>query len=280
MDRAPVYSIHSSNTQIITLPDLISEQILFCSEVENEPNQHQHSWILKTLFLGLLKWQSSARVSDRAVVQLILFLRAFLSLVADFLGYGLLRAVAVAIPRTIETVRERLNITRNDFLQFVACPKCHCLYTMEDVTAGVITRCIHAPWPNHTQRKYRKRCNKKLINFQTQVPKRVFAYKSISSYLQEFVQRPNFVTLCNQWRDRTVSNDYLSDIYDGELWKTRHHEYLTESSFNLLGMINVDWFAPYKHIQYSLGKYESSKVKSSHLVYRQCHKRIQFLVLI
>lgn len=228
---------------------------LYFSGFEDQANQQQHSWILKTLFLGLLKWQSIARISDRAMMQLILFMRAFLTLVADSLGYQILRVIALSIPKTIETIRTKLNMERNDFLQYVACPKCHCLYKLDDVNAGVITKCIHVPWPNHTQRKYRHRCNKNLIDHQTQLPKRVYAYKSISSYLKNFVLRPHFITSCNQWRQREVSNEYLSDIYDGQLWKTRHHEYLAESSFNLLGLINVDWFQPYKHTQYSLGKF-------------------------
>ena len=53
--------------------------------------------------------------------------------------------------------------------------------------------------------------------------------------------------MCQHWRNRRVSEDMLHDVYDGQLWK-----FLKEEA-NLLLMMNVDWFRPFKHIQYSAG---------------------------
>lgn len=62
--------------------------------------------------------------------------------------------------------------------------------------------------------------------------------------------------MSEQWRNRTVVDDQLNDVYDGNIWKSfinyKGVPFLSEPlTFGL--MINVDWFQPYKHVQYSVG---------------------------
>ena len=53
-----------------------------------------------------------------------------------------------------------------------------------------------------------------------------------------------------------VPNTYLGDIYDGRIW----HEFNSPIGHNLLSApmsyiltLNVDWFQPFLHTQYSVG---------------------------
>ena len=166
------------------------------------------------------------------------------------MGYEALGLIARSLPTTIETVKENLGLKDDDFLKFAVCPKCYSLYTLSDVTSGGTPRCTFVQWPRHTQAQRRTKCNGLLLKNGN--PKRIFAYRPIQNYLKYLVKKPKFLAMCNQWRNELNDNEYYSDIYDGNLWKTKHKSYLMKP-YNLLGMINVDWFQPYKHSPYSLG---------------------------
>ena len=51
-------------------------------------------------------------------------------------------------------------------------------------------------------------------------------------------------------------NGHLSDIYDGKLWKEFNFVYnrpfLDVPNYIVLAL-NIDWFNPYEHTQYSIG---------------------------
>ena len=64
--------------------------------------------------------------------------------------------------------------------------------------------------------------------------------------------------MCEEWRDhkQNVPSGYLTDIYDGCIWNewTSHDgkPFLSVPG-NLLLMLNIDWFQPFTHTQYSVG---------------------------
>ena len=68
------------------------------------------------------------------------------------------------------------------------------------------------------------------------------------------MSRPDFLKLCEKWRHResTIPTDILADIYNGSIWKSFRNNFLS-SLYSLLLTLNVDWFQPFKHIQYSVG---------------------------
>ena len=78
----------------------------------------------------------------------------------------------------------------------------------------------------------------------------------LKNSLQELLNRPGFQEACESWRSRDVIEGILNDIYDGEIWK-EFQEYkgkpflLHPLTYGL--MLNVDWFKPYKHLEYSVG---------------------------
>ena len=53
-------------------------------------------------------------------------------------------------------------------------------------------------------------------------------------------------------KELTIPLAMMGDIYDGDVWKSFRNNFLS-SPYSLLLSLNVDWFQPYKHVQYSVG---------------------------
>ena len=59
---------------------------------------------------------------------------------------------------------------------------------------------------------------------------------------------------CEKWRGResTIPSGIFGDVYDSSIWKGFRQSFLS-APYSYLLSINVDWFQPFKHIQYSVG---------------------------
>ena len=70
------------------------------------------------------------------------------------------------------------------------------------------------------------------------------------------VQKPGMLDLLNHWKSRIIPNGVMADIYDGEVWqsflKVDGKDFLM-SRYGIGLLISVDWFQPFKHVQYSVG---------------------------
>jgi hypothetical protein len=74
----------------------------------------------------------------------------------------------------------------------------------------------------------------------------------MTASLRELLKKPGFATSCEQWRERQVAENTYRDVYDGRVWKEFQDGFL-EFKYNYALMLNLDWFQPYKHTQYSVG---------------------------
>ena len=90
------------------------------------------------------------------------------------------------------------------------------------------------------------------------VPLKFFPYFPLSKSLEILAKRPGFFTACEEWRDRarSIPSSHLGDIYDGQIW----HDFNSAAGHRLLCgpmaylvTLNVDWFQPFLHTQYSVG---------------------------
>ncbi|RHZ86260.1 hypothetical protein Glove_53g3 [Diversispora epigaea] len=115
-------------------------------------------------------------------------------------------------------------------------------------------KCQHVEFPNLATRRNRQ-CQTILSK---QVPtidrfklkfKLVYRFAGIRQQLKAFYNRPNFENFLRYWLNRTNFAEILSDIYDGQIWKS-FKETNDENSLNFfrnetadshLGlMINLD----------------------------------------
>ena len=71
--------------------------------------------------------------------------------------------------------------------------------------------------------------------------------------MQAFLNRPDFSVMCDHWKN--IQSTY-KDVYDGNLWcefQTYKGDSFLSDSFTYGLMLNIDWFKPCKHTEYSIG---------------------------
>ena len=89
-------------------------------------------------------------------------------------------------------------------------------------------------------------------------PIKVYCYNSIIATLKIFLQRPNFASKCELWRERERTSvlGQMSDVIHGRGWRNFRSADGTRfmsHERNLALMMNLDWFQPFKHSPYSVG---------------------------
>lgn len=88
------------------------------------------------------------------------------------------------------------------------------------------------------------------------MPRKLYIYNSIVRSLTRLVAREGFLDQCELWRSHGNSGEFMTDIYDGQHWKDLqkfNEPPFLEIPGNLMLMLNVDWFQPFKHTTYSAG---------------------------
>ena len=178
-----------------------------------------------------------------------------------------LEEFSLQIPVSLNDVYTYSGVANNEFIEYVVCPTCHSVYEYKDCIETVDGEnkskcCCHVSYPNHPQHSHRQQCGTTLLKKVRSgrghrfVPIKVFPYMPLQKSLQNLANRPGFISECEQWRDRISTNVYLGDIYDGRIWHDFHsttgHSFLCAPMSYLL-TLNVDWFQPFLHTQYSVG---------------------------
>ena len=206
--------------------------------------EDEYNLLKSVVLLGVLVLQKITGMSDTALAVVMKFFLGFISLVSITLDLGL-DVFLQTIPRSLNTMKAHLSIERDDYHKFSVCHKCKSIYA---IVPGrpVIRKCTYKRWPRHNIRRLRQPCDTDLYHDGTNVPNNVYCVKLVSEYLRQFVTNKNFVKLCNEWRHRNVDSTLMSDIYDGKLWKEAHNSFLKDQH-NIYGIINIDWFEPFKH---------------------------------
>ncbi|NKC02341.1 MAG: hypothetical protein GKR90_28095 [Pseudomonadales bacterium] len=198
----------------------------------------------------LLMWQTIFRVADIAVQALFKFFGLVLLKLNKLINNGILTTIVEIFPNSLVTARKFLNIDRNDFHEMIVCPKCHSTYSYEDCFKYGITTCVYVRFPKHPQQKMRSKCLTSLLKTVKlssggikKLPIKLYYYKSIINELALLLNRDGCINLINKWRERNIPDNYLADIYDGQVWKNfkdidGRNFFLDRYSLGLL--INVD----------------------------------------
>jgi hypothetical protein len=173
-------------------------------------------------------------------------------------------------PGTLYKTRKVLNL-EDRFHSFVACTKCHKLYNKQEVEEFrqgenlAIMKCQHIKYPNSPRRQM---CQNplshqiRLLNDVSTQPEMIYPFSTIRQQLAMLYLQPRFEKSLRHWVNRSHSDDIITDIYDGQIWKT-FKETSDENSPNFFRfevadsniglMLNVDWFQPYKGTIHSTG---------------------------
>ena len=117
-----------------------------------------------------------------------------------------------------------------------------------------IKKCSYVEFPNHRHRAHRKPCNEvllkevKLQDGKVKLyPVKVYCYNSIIATLKIFLQRPNFASKCELWRERERTSVLvlMSDVIHGRVWRNfrgADGARLMSHERDLALMMNLDWF--------------------------------------
>lgn len=83
-----------------------------------------------------------------------------------------------------------------------------------------------------------------------------YCYLGLEASLASMLQRPEFHKCLYNWKNRSNHN-MLADVYDGRVWSEfisyKSEPFLSEPLSLGLIINNIDWFQPYKHVNYSVG---------------------------
>lgn len=169
-----------------------------------EQSNHLRSILLWMLYFVVV-WQYCYFISDNAVLMLLRFLKAFLTVIGTVLQNGtgaeFLISLATIVPTTMYSLRMLLRIERDNFEKYVVCPKCTKLFQLEDCSVrvgnGVQARtCDNVSFPRSRRRKL---CGSQLVEKVILkdgtvkfYPLKVYCYKSVIDTMECFLRRPNF----------------------------------------------------------------------------------------
>ena len=224
-------------------------------DIECESDENGYN-LLYSVSYFLLFFQLCYKLSDRAMKHILSLILSLLYWIPTFIignNSANLTALTTSFPRTLYALKKNLDI-KSDLTRYCVCPTCHTLYKEKDCPH----KCHHIEFPDHPHAVYRQKCGTDLMksikvekNYKL-VPRKIYVYNSISSTLQKLMSRPGFFESCEAWREANSSDGFMTDVYDGKLWREEWKRYL-EVPGNLLLMLNVDWFRVYKHSSYSIG---------------------------
>ena len=172
-----------------------------------------------------------------------------------------------AVPSSTEGALKYLGLNKDSsFITYVVCPNCDSIYTFDDcvTSSGMTMESKHIAYPNHPHASRRKECGGLLLrkvksgkSFEL-IPIKAYPYQPLRTSLGRLVKREGFVQACEQWRQRQthIPPGYYGDVFDGQIWNefgASSNTSFLSSPYCYMLTINVDWFQPFVHTEYSLG---------------------------
>ena len=186
-------------------------------------------------------------------------------------------AILDKFPKTLYSIRKKLDIDRDSMTKFVICKKCHTRYTYEQAIELLpdgqwrSKKCGSRKFSHHRLERFTQRCGTKLLKVRISnkgkafpYPEKIYAFQSVSKSLERlYNSNHNLTTDLEHWRPQ--NNEYLitdddnrilAVVYDGQLWKdfqSVHGKPFLAQPDNLALLLNIDWFQPFKYTTYSIG---------------------------
>lgn len=229
--------------------------------ITNTPRKDGHSTAVWWISVFLCVFRTVNVLPDRAIAWLLSFLRKL------FLGQHSkdVRDVALALPTSVYLLEKYMGTpdVLGNVKKFVVCRNCHALYNYSecfDMSRHTITPKSCAQRHHNSASPCGGALIKTVITSTGSIkhyPHRVYCYFDFLFCLKSLLSRKGVVEMCESVRDnRSVCDDLLSDVHTGNLWKSilcYEGEDLLSAPHNYAVLLNVDWFQPYKNINYSVG---------------------------
>ena len=208
-------------------------------------------------------------ISNIAIDIVFKFIAILLHKLSDLVESNKLRLLAETFPTTMLKAHAFQAISRGKYQLLVVCKKCHSTYDYDSCLKTSIDNrntatCSFVRYPRHPQARLRAPCGTPLMkkvktssHKTVYKPIKVFCYRSLINAIQEYVSLSGYLDIFIQWKARVgIPHGVMADIYDGAVWqsfKTVNGQEFLSSRYSLGLLLNVDWFNPYKHVEYSVG---------------------------
>ena len=216
---------------------------------------------------SLLSWSMHYGVSDNGMSALLKLLKASLAVTEHEPQHV---PVSEQLPTTLKGALSLLTFSEPpQILELLTCRGCLSVYDeWKKMDPVAHPTCIHVAAPLHIQTSRRIVCGHPLFSTSPgshrHIPRPilVYPYVPITHTLRSFLLRPGFVELCQVIHRQPVGDDcgLMCDIYDGKMWKefatVNGQPFLdstSSSEINIAFQLNVDWFKPFVHTNYSVG---------------------------
>ena len=215
-------------------------------------------WIVH--FIAVM--QAIFRLSDVVVNYFLAFFRVLFHVLGRNSSVG--TDIARHLPSSLHAARKFYN--KMEFQKYVVCRKCHKLYYFADCIEGFSSKrskvCCFCKFPFHPHQSRRLQCGALLLKTVEMssgkkffYPFMTYCYMGLEVSFQGLLNQPTFFSSCDKWKQR-VEDGVMRDVYDGRVWKEfvnyNGEPFLSEDG-NFALMLNMDFFQPYKHVQYSVG---------------------------
>ena len=203
--------IDIGNENLFTAPEIEDEKYKYI-EIEDKLEMEVLLW--------LFKFQQKYRVPDVALEALIKFLNSTFKLINN--------SKLKEFPASLFLAKRKLGIFQPK-LKMAVCTSCHKLYDSKIIcnfkkdNKLAVMNCCYEEFPNSSKKN---KCNnelstlKKNKNSIVAVPHMLYPKPSIKQQLSIMYQRPNFEKNFALSGIRNNDNNYYTDIYDGNIWKT------------------------------------------------------------
>ena len=236
------------------------EEVDFFAEgsIPHNVGQTKHSALVVWLVYLIAALQRKHYIPNIAVALLLKILSVVFSILSRM--HPQLSDIKELLPTTMYSFRSFLDTKSCSFVRYVVCVKCHTLYSYKDCIDQCGTRVLINTCTSKTSKGLCRTPLAKPVQSTTGKefirPYKTFCYMPLRRLLQELLNRPDFSSHCEAWRTRKGNDELMSDVYDGKIWND-FQEYngkpFLSQPYAYGLMLNIDWFKPYKHLEYSVG---------------------------
>ena len=200
---------------------------------------------------------------DRAIAWLLSFLKGLFLFLGQY--SQAIKDIAIALPASVYLLEKYMGSPEllSHMKKFVVCPDCHALYYFSecfDTTHRTVTlrRCMQV---QHTSVPPCGGVLLKTVVTATgktkHYPNQVYCYFDFSFGLKSLLNRRGIIEMCESVRcSRSLNEDMLSDVHTARLWQdflVFEGQQLLSTPHTYAVLLNVDWFQPFKNINYSVG---------------------------
>ena len=210
----PLFDNNESRGSEISSNDL-DEEIWTDTDEDDSENVmvEEANNVFYCISLFLNYYQLTYHISERAMMAILTFLRLLFVYLGTLTQTKVMQSLADVFPKSLYSIRKKIDHSEHKLIQHAACPKCHSLKVYQVPVNENDQNCEFIEFPMHPQSSRRQKCNTPLykavrVNGKSNlVPRKSFYYHSLLCGIEDLMSNKDFLVKCELWRQHVaVSN--------------------------------------------------------------------------